>query len=130
MTEWTSISLTQTQKDTLKEAKESANHEGSMGAFLVNAIESNSNGSKQELLEEIHAELDRLEDEVSTSSLEDRDFDDWFEPDYAKTIAEHIRRELEQQSGGDNADELRELKGRLDDLESQLPRKVAQELGQ
>ena len=34
-----------------------------------------------------------------TESLEDRDFDDWFSPDYARTIAEHIRQELE--SGSD-----------------------------
>jgi len=49
---------------------------------------------KAELLEEIHAELDNLENKVSTSGVEDRDFDDWFTPDHAKTVAEHIRLEL------------------------------------
>ena len=35
--------------------------------------------------------------EVPQSSVEqDRDFDDWFSPDHAKTVAEHIRLELEQ----------------------------------
>ena len=34
---------------------------------------------------------------VPQSSVEqDRDFDDWFSPDHAKTVAEHIRLELEQ----------------------------------
>ena len=35
--------------------------------------------------------------EVPQSSVEqDKDFDDWFSPDHAKTVAEHIRLELEQ----------------------------------
>lgn len=45
--------------------------------------------------------LERLDELAENGDIEDRDFEDWFEPDYAQTIAEYIRMDLEvgQQSG-------------------------------
>jgi len=60
MTEWTSISVTESQKETLQDRKPD---DVAMGKFLVGAIDSNSNPeSKQELMDEIHATLDRIEE--------------------------------------------------------------------
>jgi hypothetical protein len=65
-TEWTSISVTEDQKQTLKDAKPDS---ASMGAWLVGAIDSNNKPEgKREILDEIHATLDRIEQAQSDTS--------------------------------------------------------------
>jgi len=65
-----------------------------------------------------------VEQIVTTLEQSDReDFDDWFSPDVAQTIAHHVIAEIEQESV-----DVDKLIGRIDDLESRLPRKVAEEL--
>jgi len=80
MAEWTSISVTESQKETLKDAKPDS---ASMGAWLVGQV--GEDRSKQELLDEIHATLDRIENQQSdTKSI-----------DYAE-IETRLKRVLEE----------------------------------
>lgn len=95
MSNWTSISVKEAQKDELNEAKDKANHNGSMGEFLVESV----NG------------------ETNTESIEDMDFEDWFSPDYAQTIAHHIREELTEQSAEVDTDAIDELQDTLESMD-------------
>lgn len=75
MTDWTSIAVTHDQKQRIQAAKEDAGHEGAIGAFLVSAIESNSNGGgDSELVEEIKSlryDLDEFKTEVPREVAEE-----------------------------------------------------------
>jgi len=107
MTEWTSISLTQAQKETLETAQEDAGHEGAIGKFLVSAIDTNGNTET------------------------DKDFEDYFTPDVAQTIAQHVIQDIEINSDTDTSelmDKLRRLDNRLDELPEQTAGKVQERM--
>ena len=91
MTDWTSISVTEEQKELLQAEKP---ENTAMGKFIVGLLEGDTNDTEPMQVVPVEEVVGR---EVPQSSVEqDRDFDDWFSPDHAKTVAEHIRLELEQ----------------------------------
>lgn len=84
MTEWTSISVTEEQKEELERRKEDANHEGAIGAFLLDSIDGDiSNGGLteediQHIINEIAATADdtgRVDsDELANSVVRKLDY--------------------------------------------------------
>lgn len=66
--------------------------------------------------------VERLE---GSKPLAEMEFEDWFEPDYAQTIASHIESEIMLSDVGVD---YSPVLNRLDDLENTLPRKIGEEL--
>ena len=88
MTDYTTIRVS---KDAKAEAQEAKRDGETWNEYLQRCTETPPNVQEFVPVEEVVGR------EVPQSSVEqDRDFDDWFSPDHAKTVAEHIRLELEQ----------------------------------
>jgi hypothetical protein len=82
-------------------------------------VESTTDVDSDEIARKV---AERLE---GSKPLAEMEFEDWFEPDYAKTIATHIESEIMLSDVGVD---YTPVLNRIDDLESQLPAKVAEEL--
>ena len=88
MTDYTTIRVS---KDAKAEAQEAKRDGETWNEYLQRCTDTPPNVQEFVPVEEVVGR------EVPQSSVEqDRDFDDWFSPDHAKTVAEHIRLELEQ----------------------------------
>ena len=88
MTDYTTIRVS---KDAKAQAQEAKRDGETWNEYLQRCTETPPNVQEFVPVDEVVGR------EVPQSSVEqDRDFDDWFSPDHAKTVAEHIRLELEQ----------------------------------
>lgn len=119
MSEWTSISVTEEQKAKIEAEKPDGM---SMGAFLVSVIESNSSdidsnathidsNSAQEI-----AEL--VSEEIASGNVKVN----------AEDIAEELKNEISMANEPGVEVDTKSIINRIDDLESQLPAKIAEEL--
>jgi len=106
MTEWVTIRVPEHNRDDAKEIRpDDATH----GDCLVAGAKALANG------------------EGGT----DKDFEDYFTPDVAQTIAQHVIQDIEINSDTDTSelmDKLRRLDNRLDELPEQTAGKVAERL--
>ena len=119
MTEWTSLSVTEEQKQKIQSAQKDAGHDGAIGRFIVQQVNS---GKSNETADDVARKVvERLE---GSKPLAEMEFEDWFEPNYAQTIANNIEAEL--MLSDEYADEL--VRKVTNDLEATLPKKIAEEL--
>jgi len=89
MTEWTSISVTEEQKAALEAAQEQAGHDGAIGRFLAREV---AGDGREGLTTTVEVDADDVADTVveKIEQSDYEDFDDWFSPDVARTIAQHV----------------------------------------
>jgi hypothetical protein len=121
MTETTTIQITKEQACELDARREYDDepYKSVIARILKDGDGNNSAIDSDEVARKV---AERLE---GSKPLAEMEFDDWFEPDYAKTIATHIGSEI---ALSDVAVDHSPVLNRIDDLETQLPRKVADEL--
>jgi len=64
MTEWTSISVTEEQKQAIEAAQDDADHDGAIGRFIVGAIETNESTTSVDV-EQLAEELKEIIIEIN-----------------------------------------------------------------
>jgi len=118
MTDHTTIQITKDQAEQLQERKQYDDE--SYKSVIARLLETDSSAiDTDEIARKVEERLQ------GSKPLAEMEFDDWFEPDYAKTIATHIGNEIALSDV--SVDHSPVLK-RIDDLENTLPRKMSEEL--